>query len=323
MSVTALPAAALAWLGRQGTRAVAISLFCGVAVPPLAATFKPYVTEAIFCLLTLAFLRVNPRELRHLLARPALVLAAVGWTMLAIPLLLGALFTAVGLHRYMPDLLLAMVLQSAAPPVTGLPAFAALLGLEAALGLALLVLSTAATPLSAPIFVDLYAGQVLTLSPLDLGIKLFLFLAGTFVVAGGVRLIAGNLWVERQGERIDGLSVLIMFIFAVALMDGVAARLISDPWLVLGLLALAFTLSLTTVALTMLVFAAAGRSRAFVLGLGAGHRNLGLMIGAASTGMSDLVWLYFALAQFPIYLLPHLLRPLARRLAPRPPAKLE
>jgi BASS family bile acid:Na+ symporter len=31
--------------------------------------------------------------------------------------------------------------------------------------------------------------------------------------------------------------------------------------------------------------------------------------------VSDVAWLYFAVAQFPIYLLPHLLKPLARRLA--------
>jgi len=29
----------------------------------------------------------------------------------------------------------------------------------------------------------------------------------------------------------------------------------------------------------------------------------------------DIAWLYFALAQLPIYLLPHLLKPLAKRLA--------
>jgi len=40
MPLTAL-AAALSWLGRQGTRAVATSIFVGIAVPPLAAWFKP------------------------------------------------------------------------------------------------------------------------------------------------------------------------------------------------------------------------------------------------------------------------------------------
>ena len=47
---------ALAWLGRQGTRAVAASIFVGLALPALAALFKPLVGPTIFCLLTLAFL---------------------------------------------------------------------------------------------------------------------------------------------------------------------------------------------------------------------------------------------------------------------------
>ena len=41
-------AAALAWLGRQGTRAVAASLFIGVMLPPLAALLKPIFAYALF-----------------------------------------------------------------------------------------------------------------------------------------------------------------------------------------------------------------------------------------------------------------------------------
>jgi BASS family bile acid:Na+ symporter len=54
------PAAALAWLGRQGTRAVAALVLIGVALPPIDALLKPFVTEAIFGLLFIAFLRVDP-----------------------------------------------------------------------------------------------------------------------------------------------------------------------------------------------------------------------------------------------------------------------
>ena len=39
-----------------------------------------------------------------------------------------------------------------------------------------------------------------------------------------------------------------------------------------------------------------------------------VMLAATGFAVPDVSWLYFALAQFPIYLLPHLLRPLARRL---------
>jgi hypothetical protein len=44
----------------------------------------------------------------------------------------------------------------------------------------------------------------------------------------------------------------------------------------------------------------------------AGNRNIGLMLAATGFAVSDIAWLYFAVAQFPIYLLPHLMRPLAR-----------
>src|SRR5262245_65426685 len=58
-----LPAAALALAGRHGTLVAAASIFIGLSVPPLSKTFKPYLGEAIIVMLTLAFLRVNPKEL--------------------------------------------------------------------------------------------------------------------------------------------------------------------------------------------------------------------------------------------------------------------
>jgi len=64
------------------------------------------------------------------------------------------------------------------------------------------------------------------------------------------------------------------------------------------------------------VLAGAGGIALFgAIGLIAGNRNVGLMLAAAGFAVPDLAWLYFALAQFPIYLLPHLLKPLAKRLA--------
>src|SRR5262245_43010247 len=87
MSPLAAPAAALAWLGRQGTRAVAASLFIGVMLPPLAALLKPIFAYALFTLLCLAFLRVDPVEVRRHFSHPALVAAAAAWMMLGTPLL--------------------------------------------------------------------------------------------------------------------------------------------------------------------------------------------------------------------------------------------
>jgi hypothetical protein len=83
-------AAALSWLGRQGTRAVAALIVIGIAVPPIGAMVKPFVTEAVFVLLCIAFLRVEATAFRSYLSRPAIVLAATAWTSLVIPALFGA-----------------------------------------------------------------------------------------------------------------------------------------------------------------------------------------------------------------------------------------
>jgi BASS family bile acid:Na+ symporter len=308
-------AAALSWLGRQGTRAVAASIFIGIILPPLAALFKPVFAFALFALLCLAFLRVDPAEVRAHFSRPLIVGAAAAWMMLATPALIGLALVLLDVPDRLPGLYVAMILQAAAPPVISAPTLAALMGLDAALSLATLVVCTAATPLTATLFV----GPGMTISPLALGAKLLALLAGAALIAALVRRFAGSKWVARQSERIDGLSVVALFFFAVALMDGVLASIVSEPLKVLGLTLLSFALSLGLAALTAFVFARLGMSHALALGLAAGNRNMGLMLAAAGAAVPDLTWLYFAVAQFPIYLMPAMLKPLARRLAPAHP----
>src|SRR5215210_5407524 len=92
-----LGAAALSWLGRQGTRAVAASIFIGIMAPPLAALLKPIFAYALFMLLCLAFLRVDPAEVRKHFSRPAIVAAAAAWMMLATPLMIGLALVAFGM----------------------------------------------------------------------------------------------------------------------------------------------------------------------------------------------------------------------------------
>src|SRR5215813_3449040 len=117
----ALPMQALAWLGAQGTRAVATLVFIGIAVPPLGDLLKPYVTQAIFLLLCISFMRVDTGALRDHLRRPGLVIAASAWTMLAVPLMIGMLSHAAGLDAHSPDLFLALMLQAVASPMMAAP----------------------------------------------------------------------------------------------------------------------------------------------------------------------------------------------------------
>ena len=314
MKLLGVPAAALSLAGRHGTLVAAASVFVGLAIPGLAAACKPYLGEAIVVMLTLAFLRVDPNELFHHFTRPGLVALATLWAMLLVPTVLGLGFLAFGLDQSMPGLYFMLVLQMSAPGLMSSPALAALLGLDVALTLATLIVSTAITPLTASLFTHVFLGTALA-SPFGFGLRLFLIIAGCALAAAIIRHVAGPTFIAAQRERIDGLSVIAMFMFAVAAMDGVADHFRSNPLLVIELTALAFALALGLIAVTALVFLRAGRARAFAIGLIAGNRNIGLMLAASGFAVPDVAWLYFALAQFPIYLLPHLLKPLVRRLS--------
>lgn len=311
MNALAALAAALSLLGRHGTLVAALSIFIGLVFPGLAALLKPTLGPVIVVMLGLAFLRVDPVALRRYFTRPGLIAAATVWLMLVAPALIGAAFLAAGVGHAMPGLYLMLVLQLSAPALMSAPAVAALLGLDVALTLAGLIVSVVVAPITAGLFTHAFLGTTLT-SPAALGLRLALMIAGSALAAALIRRFAGAAFIEAQKVRIDGLSVLMFMTFAVAAMDGVTAHLVSDPLLVLRLTLLAFALSLGMTAVTTLVFWPAGRARAFAIGLIAGNRNIGLMLAATGFAVPEVAWLYFAVAQFPIYLLPHLMRPLAR-----------
>jgi BASS family bile acid:Na+ symporter len=302
----------LAWLGRQGTRAVAASIFIGLAVPALAILFKPLVGPTIFCLLTLAFLRVEPGDLRDQFAHPGLLLIATLWIMVATPLVLGTIYAVVGRGEIWKELSLALILQAAAPPITSAPAFVALVGLDVALALAALITTHALTPLTAPFFAATFAPEALPLDATALALRLTLFLGGSFLLAQIIRRLAGSARVSSWREQIDGTNVILLFVFAAALMESASTKLFTHPWLVLALLALSFVVTFGLMAATALAFWSAGAERALSLGMASGTRNMGLMLAAAG-GISDVVWLYFAVAQFPIYFAPQIMSPLVSR----------
>jgi BASS family bile acid:Na+ symporter len=313
MQFLRVPAAALSLVGRHGTLVVAASLFVGLFVPGMAAYCKPLLGPAIVAMLTLAFLRVDPAELRGHWGRPGLIAAATIWVMLATPVALGTLFLLTGLNERLPGLYFMLVLQMCAPGLTSAAALAALIGLDVALTLATLIVCMALTPFTASLFTLYFLGVALP-APFTFGLRLFLVIAGSAAAAAVIRRLAGRETIERRRDAVDGLSVLAMFVFAIAAMDGVLDHTRNDPLLVAGLTLLTFALALGNIVVTALVFAGAGRARALAIGLNAGNRNIGIMLTAVGFHVPDLAWLYFGLAQFPIYLLPHLLKPLAKRL---------
>jgi hypothetical protein len=305
--------AALAWLGRQGTRALAASVFLGLALPQLAAYVKPYLGETVFVMLLFSYLRTDPSAFARYLKAPKLTIAAALWAMVAVPLLFGTAYALSGLRETMPALYTIMILQMAITPITSSVAFAALMGLDVAFSLAALIACNVLSPITTVLFSYLFLGTSL-FSPVELGIKLFFFFAGAGVIAYAIRRVAGQAAIERQKEPIDGLNVIAVFVFAIAAMDGVPRHVMADPVFAVELFVLMIVLTCALIGLSMLVFFRAGIDRGLVVGLLSAFRNIGVVMATLGTTLPDLAWFYFAMAQFPIYLLPALVKPLARRL---------
>ncbi|MFT4121075.1 Na+-dependent transporter [Bradyrhizobium sp.] len=319
-NVFAVPVRWLAWLGDQGTRAVAAIVFIAAAVPPLGALLRPYFTEAIFALLCISFMRVDLVALSGHLRRPALVAAATAWTTIGVPLIVGLIAWSAGLTTRSPGLFIALVLQGVASPMMASPALAALMGLDATLVLVTLVTSTALVPFTASLFAGLFLDGMLSVSPLTLGLKLLGILAASLLAATIIRLVFGAEAIQRNKRPIDGLSIVLLMIFATAIMGDVVKDLLADPVFTIGIALLTFAIYFALLALTTLIFRRAGYERALAIGLMVSQRNLGLMLAATSGALPTTTWLYFAVTQFPIHLAPYMLTPIARRLTARAPA---
>ncbi|MGB8392262.1 MAG: Na+-dependent transporter [Pseudolabrys sp.] len=317
LNILIIPVQALAWLGRQGTRAIAALVFIGIVVPLIGNVLKPFVTEAIFLLLCISFMRVDISALHDHLRRPGIILAATVWTTLAVPLIFGVSCLVAGLDQHSPDLFLGLMLQAVASPMMAAPALVTLMGLDSTLVLITLVTSTAAVPLTAAVFAYAFFGAALTISPLTLGLKLFAILAGSMFVATVTRRVVGASAIKRHREVIDGVNILFLLVFVSAVMGTVAGSFFNGPVEAIELTLLAFAVFFALLGLTTLIFSGLGRERALMIGLIVSQRNMGLMLAATDGVLPGLTWFYFALCQFPIYLSPQLLKPIVRKLLGR------
>lgn len=307
----------LEWLGRRGIWAGAASLGVGLLIPPLASALKPAFAVAIFLLLVVSFLRVDPAELKARFSNPLLVAVASFGIMVAIPVLCGLVLPYTGIARIEPAVALGMMMYLAAPPIMSSTAFAAFLRLDTALTLAVLIVCSAVTPLLSPIVIGYFAGGSLQIDPAQLALRLFGIVIGAFLVAGLIRRYCGNETIAAAKGTIDGISVILLILFGITAMDGVTARAVREPLLVAGVSALTFAIAIGIYILTTLIFWREGLKKSLALGFSSAHRNMGVMVAAAGSGLPELTWIYFAVAQFPIYLVPALAAPVVHRLLER------
>ncbi len=305
MLILAYPLRFFAFLGRHGTLAIALSLLVGTALPFLSSTIRPLLDEAILTLLTLAFLRIGFRALGQEFRTPLPVLLAMLVAMLILPALVFWAARSAGLDQTHPGLYLALFIALAVPPITAVPIFASLLKLPGAIALAFLIACMVATPFVATLYAKLFfAPGSLPIDGVEIGMRLAVFMALAAMIAIIIRTVVGKERLERNRTTFDGINVLAMLVFAIAVMDGFGAALLQTPGLVASLFVATFTLALVQMAAMRGALFFLPAEQANSLAFAAGLRNMGLMVAALGLSIPETTWLWFAVGQFPIYFMP-------------------
>ena len=309
--LVAAPNRVLRGLGRHATWFLAGGIFLGIVAPPLAAWARPLLTPAIFLLMLVTLLRIDPRALRMAFERPRLVAATVAWVLIGMPLALWPLLQLLDMDGFLGDHLL---MTAAAAPIVSAAAYALLLGLDAAFALAVGVVATILVPFTLPLLAGLLLGVDLPLSPLDLWLRLLLLIGGAAVVATLVRRHAGATWIARQAPAFDGLAVVALLGFGLAVMDGVTVTALEEPRFALACLVAAFALALSLMLAGTLLFLGCDRQTALTVGLLSAFNNFGVVVAAMGSAAPQATIVFLGIAQLPIYLLPLVLKPLILRL---------
>ncbi|MEM1288972.1 MAG: sodium:proton symporter [Pseudomonadota bacterium] len=299
------PLNALAFVGRHGTICIAASLLIGIALPVLAAQFRPFLEEAILALLTLAFLKIGFRALGDELRAPETILLSAAIAMFVLPAAVFVALALSGVSQSYPGLYLALFIALAVPPITAVPIFSSLLGLPGPIALAFLLVCMAAAPFAAAIHGELFFNSLLgSIDSVGIGLRLLGFLAAAAGIAFVVQRLVGEARLARAKSHLDGVNVLAMFVFAVAIMDGFGVALVAKPLFIFALLVATFGLAIGQMAIMRAVLHKIDPEKATSIALASGLRNMGLLVASIGIELPETTWLWFVVGQFPIFFMP-------------------
>ena len=298
-------------MGGRATTLLPFSLLLGLLFQDFAAVMRPLLMPLAVVLLMLALARTDWDRLRELLRRPGLAITLSLLNLIAVPLVVWPIWQSLGLW---PGLIAALCLSAMAPGIISAATTATFLRLDSSLALLISLLTNFLVPFTLPPLALWLLGLDLKIGLLDLSLRLAVIVALALAGAIAIRRWRGPR-IAQEGAALDGLSVVVLMIFAIPLMDGVVARALAEPVKLAGFVAGAFggmLLCNLVMALGTLPFL--DRRTALTAGYCSGGRHNALLMAVLPVTADPDIFLFIAAVQFPIYLMPTLLQPLYRRL---------
>lgn len=308
---------ALALTGRHAPLAYALSIVLGLMLPQIASALRPIIPITIFMFIVLAFARANLPGLRAVFTRPGRLGLGLVLSTLLPPAIAFVVLSLPPLASADPGIRLAIAIMASAPILNGAPVFIGVIGLENSFALTIMVLGMVGTPFTAPFFASLLVGAHVPISPYALAERLAIFIGGGMVAGLAARWLVGTRRIAAAKNELDGCGVLLYFLFAIAAMDGVIAMALAHPIYIVAIIVTSALLALTGFAVSYAITPGIDFNDRFSLAICTGLRNMGLVLAPIFSVVPDTTFLYFALAQFPVYGAPVVLKALKARMEPK------
>ncbi len=287
----------------------------GLILPGLADALQSLVTPTVIGMLTASLLRLDWTSLMGQLSRPGLPLKIALWQLVVSPVAVW-LLARIGLIP--EDMVVLSVLQAASAPIGSAAAFALFLGSPGHLCMAGTVVMTLLLPitLTATVYFLLPSFGI-SVDLTSFFVRVAITALAPFLITALIRQLAGDSRLRAADAELAGLNVLLLVLFAIAIMHGVTETFFQRPGFILALFAWGWLSAIVWHLIGFLLWHRSDRETSLSVALVMGNRNLGLTLVVTAGTAGEAFQMYAGLAQIPLFCAPLLLSPLARRLAAR------
>jgi hypothetical protein len=296
------------WLISDNARlCLVLGLAAGLGFPILAAAMQPWLPQMVAGLLAITALRIGHRAAMGAVSDLRWGLASVVVLQLALPVALFASCWMLGWAQ--TPMAMALILATAAPAITGSPNLALLLGQDAGRMMQILVLGTAAFPLTVLPVLALVPQLGPASEIVEAAALLLLVIAGATTLGFSLRATLFRHPTPEQIKSLDGLSVLAFSAIVIGLMAALNPALRMAPGSVAVWALLAFAISyIAQISTYLLLRKTILKPVAGPLAIGAGNRNIALFLVALPEQVLAPLMVFIGCWQLPMYLTPMLLR---------------
>ncbi|WP_170405499.1 hypothetical protein [Ruegeria arenilitoris] len=297
----------LLWAARNGPYVLVSGLVVGLLLPGLAEPMRPLLPPLVVLLLFVTILRMEPAAILGSLADLRQVTTTVVGFQVLTPLAVLAIGIVGGWTG--TAVILSLLIMTAAPSISGSPNLCMMLGSPAEHAMRLVVVGTAALPLTAlPVFWLMPELGDLS-AVLKAAFKLFLTISIVTLVAVGLRQTVLRNPSQKTLLKLEGLAAITLAVFVIGLMPSVSTTALNDPWLAGFWIAFACFLNFAAqIATFRLTRNRLPPAQATAVSLIAGNRNIALFFVALPPEVTAPIMVFIGAYQIPMYLTPLIMR---------------